>query len=67
MSKQPKSKAVKVVSSVQPDDALTASPMPFSPVPFTVSPGQPVQPLTTPKLRQLVDGGSVTIIGKDGI
>ncbi len=59
-------KRTKIVNPPASDPTLTKSPMPFSSTPFTVSPGQPVQPLTTPKLRQIVAGGPVTIIRGKG-
>lgn len=56
-------KSVRVVNSIEPDSRLTKSSSPFSSVPFTTSPGLPIQPLTTPKLRQLVESENVKIYG----
>ena len=43
------------------------SPMPYSSTPVTTANAEPVQPLTTPKLRQIVAGGSVRIILGKGL
>lgn len=64
MSK-PKSKSksgVRIINPKASDQSLTKSSSPFSPVPFTTSPGLPIQPLTTPRLRQLVESESVHIV-----
>ncbi len=67
-SKPIKRQGVTIVNPAASSSIPLDTPMPFSEVPTTVYNGQPVQPLTTPKLRQIVDGGSVKIIGKnDGI
>jgi len=72
MSKKSKSKSkskpsVKVHHPPASDSSLTKSNMSFSSTPYTTANAQPVQPLTTPKLRQLAPGPNVRIIGKDGI
>lgn len=40
----------------------TTTDMPYSSVPLTTSPGDAVRPLTTPRLRQIVESESVHIV-----
>lgn len=62
-SKETNSKSVKI-NHPPASTIKTTTNMPFSEVPATVYNGQPVQPLTTPKLRQLSPSKNVKIIGK---
>ena len=59
-------KRTKIVNPPASDPTLTKSTMPFSEVPATVYNGEAVRPKTVPASRQLVDGGSVTIIRGKG-
>lgn len=71
MARKSASKTVKRDGLVIVNPAASSVPVdsssPFTSTPATVSPGDPIQPLTVPASRQIVAGGAVRIVKSKGI